>query len=487
MGMITEIDRDRARGALLGLACGDAVGTTVEFCSRDTFEPLTDMAGGGPFRLGAGQWTDDTSMALCLAESLVSCGRFDPRDQTERYVRWWREGHLSSTGTCFDIGNTTRSALSGFEHSGNPFSGPTDPNSAGNGSIMRMAPAVLYHAPHHEAAVHYAGESSRTTHGARAAIDACRLMADRLLAVLEGADKEEMLLRPFRTVTGPPLAPEIQAIADGAWKGKPRSAIRGTGYVVESLEAALWCFDRTDSYREAVLLAANLGDDADTTAAVCGQLAGAYHGASGIPADWLARLHMRERIEDVAEQLAVTWPLPYGRCYWVEPGRVLAGEYPGHWDAQKARARIRALMHLGVRTFVNLMEEDETNLAGEPFRPYAPDVREEAQRIGLGRVPACLRFPIRDLGVPSRGQLAEILQAIEDSLDREEPVYVHCWGGRGRTGMVVGSLLIRHGHATREDFVEKISLLRKHDLGGGRSPETEEQVSLVRGAAGYGR
>jgi hypothetical protein len=144
-------------------------------------------------------------------------------------------------------------------------------------------------------------------------------------------------------------------------------------------------------------------------------------------------------------------------------------------------------LHLGVRTFVNLMEEDETNRAGEPFRPYAPDVREEAQRIGLGRVPACLRFPIRDLGVPSRGQLAEILQAIEDSLDGEEPVYVHCWGGRDRTGTVVGSLLIRHGHATREDFVEKISLLRKHDLGGGRSPETEEQISLVRGSAGYGR
>ena len=123
---------------MIGLAVGDAVGTTVEFKAPGTFAPVSDMVGGGPFGLRPGQWTDDTSMALCLAESLIECGGFDARDQMERYVRWWREGHLSSTGKCFDIGNTTRAALSRFEKTGDPFAGSTEPNVAGNGSLMRL-------------------------------------------------------------------------------------------------------------------------------------------------------------------------------------------------------------------------------------------------------------------------------------------------------------------------------------------------------------
>lgn len=105
---------ERYRGCLLGLAVGDAVGTALEFLSPGAFEPITDMVGGGPFGLKPGQWTDDTSMALCLAESLIACGALDPIDNLQRYVRWWREGHLSSTGRCFDIGNTVRAALTTF-------------------------------------------------------------------------------------------------------------------------------------------------------------------------------------------------------------------------------------------------------------------------------------------------------------------------------------------------------------------------------------
>src|SRR5437773_1164620 len=112
---------ERYRGSLLGLAVGDALGTTLEFKRPGTFEPIDDMVGGGPFGLQAGEWTDDTSMALCLAESLIECRGFDPNDQMKRYVRWWREGHLSSNGICFDIGNTVRRALVAFERSGKPF------------------------------------------------------------------------------------------------------------------------------------------------------------------------------------------------------------------------------------------------------------------------------------------------------------------------------------------------------------------------------
>ena len=225
---------DRFRGCLLGLASGDAVGTTVEFRPRGSFDPLTDMVGGGPFGLQPGQWTDDTSMALCLAESLVEFGGFDPRDQMERYVRWWTEGHLSSNGRCFDIGNTVRSALQRFKDSGNPWSGSTDPFSAGNGSIMRLAPVPIFFFETEDEAVLRSAESSRTTHGAQECVDACRLFAMLLHRALSGMGKGE-IVAPVPNIAGGPLAPKIQAVADGSYLQKSEAEIRGSGYVVESL------------------------------------------------------------------------------------------------------------------------------------------------------------------------------------------------------------------------------------------------------------
>jgi ADP-ribosyl-[dinitrogen reductase] hydrolase len=160
--------RGRYHGALLGLAAGDALGTTLEFKSPGTFKPLSDMVGGGPFNLQPGQWTDDTSMALCLGESLVRCHGFDPKDQMERYCRWWQEGYLSYTGRCFDIGLTVSAALSKYTEAGDPFMGSVDRRTAGNGSLMRLAPVPLAYRANPELAIHYAGESSRTTHGAPA-------------------------------------------------------------------------------------------------------------------------------------------------------------------------------------------------------------------------------------------------------------------------------------------------------------------------------
>jgi ADP-ribosyl-[dinitrogen reductase] hydrolase len=168
---------ERFRGCLLGLAVGDAVGTSVEFHPRDTFEPLTDMMGGGPFNLMPGQWTGDTSMALCLGTSLAERDGFDPRDQIERYSRWADEGYLSSTGTCFDIGDTVASALRRFRRTGEPYAGSTDPQSAGNGCIMRLAPIPMFFYPDLKKAERYGAESSRTTHGATEYVDACRLLA----------------------------------------------------------------------------------------------------------------------------------------------------------------------------------------------------------------------------------------------------------------------------------------------------------------------
>ena len=291
---------DRFRGALLGLAVGDAVGTAVEFHPRGTFVPLTDMVGGGPFKLAKGQWTDDTSMALCLATSLVERNGFDPLDQITRYCRWREDGYLSSTGTCFDIGKTISAALARFRRTGDPFAGSTDSKSAGNGSIMRLAPIPMFFFADLDATERHAAESSRTTHGAEECVDGCRLLGRIISRALLGAAKDDVALGDRELFSG---APAIAAIARGTYIDKPVAAIRGTGYVVDSLEAAMWCFMQTSTFKDAILAAANFGDDADTTAAVCGQIAGAFYGESQIPVTWLESLAMRAEIGELADAL----------------------------------------------------------------------------------------------------------------------------------------------------------------------------------------
>lgn len=288
---------------MLGLAAGDAVGTALEFRAPGTFEPIADMTGGGPFALKPGEWTDDTSMALCLAESLVECAGFDETDQMERYVRWWKDGHLSSTGTCFDIGSTVRGALARYLGTGEAFAGSTDSNASGNGSLMRLAPVVLAFASRPELAVTMAGDSSRTTHGSAQCVDSCRLFARYLLRTLGGASKEEINAMHGLVDAEVPMHQAVLAIAGGSFTRRDPPDIRGTGYVVAALEAAMWAFHRGRDFRETILLAANLGDDADTTAAIAGQIAGAHWGEEGIPAEWREKLAMRGRIESLADGL----------------------------------------------------------------------------------------------------------------------------------------------------------------------------------------
>ena len=299
--------RDRFRGCLLGLVAGDALGTTLEFKRPGSFEPIDDMVGGGPFRLQPGQWTDDTSMALCLATSLVGCGGFDATDQMQRYVRWWREDYLSSTKSYLDIGNTVSAALSRSIEHGDPYAGSTDPYSVGNGSLMRLAPVPMCFAGDATEAMAMAGESSRTTHQAQEAVDACRYFAGLLIGALRGVNKETLLSPGLCPVEGPwerdPLAEKIARVADGSFKDRNPPDIRGTGYVVDALEAALWAFHRSDDFRKGALLAVNLGDDADTTGAIFGQITGAHYGAETIPAVWRKKLTTAEEITSLADHL----------------------------------------------------------------------------------------------------------------------------------------------------------------------------------------
>ena len=301
-----EPDLDRCRGALLGLAIGDALGATVEFMPPGTFEPMIEILGGGPHGLMPGEWTDDTSMALCLAESLIECTGFNAEDQLDRYVRWWKNGHLSSTGICFDIGITTKAALEKFQETGQP-SGLTSPDTAGNGSIMRLAAVPIFYANSMDDAVIFAAESSATTHAAEEAVDACRYMAAVMVRALWGSEKEEVLAP---ALTGE-LSGNVNRVAFGSFRIFNPPQIRGSGYVVESLEAALWAFHNTDNFADGARMAVNLGDDADTTGAVYGQIAGAFYGQSGIPRHWVDTLAQRDLIIDYADRLYDLRPLSY--------------------------------------------------------------------------------------------------------------------------------------------------------------------------------
>ncbi len=295
---VASMAEDRAVGALLGLAVGDAVGTTLEFTRRDSQPPLTDMVGGGPFGLEPGQWTDDTAMALALADSLLQRGGLEEQDLLARFVAWHEKGEYSCTGTCFDIGIATRQALARWRRTGANHCGATAPDTAGNGSLMRLAPVALRF--HRDLVLlrDAAERQSRTTHAASKAVDACIAFAELLALAIGGASREE-LLRPHPG----PWAGAIGEIMAGGWRGKTRQQIGSSGYVAHSLEATLWCLDQTRDFRGAVLLAANLGGDADTTAAITGQLAGALYGAAGIPTEWRQRVAWGERIQAVARQL----------------------------------------------------------------------------------------------------------------------------------------------------------------------------------------
>lgn len=295
-----SLDPKRAQGCLLGLAVGDALGTTLEFKSPGSFEPLMDMQGGGPFNLQPGAWTDDTSMALCLADSLLEKG-WDPTDQMQRYCRWWHQGYRSSTDRCFDIGNTVSSALHRFEQSGDPMSGSTDPYSAGNGSLMRLAPIPLfYHADSH-LAEQRAAEMSCTTHAAPSCVDACRYATRLIIHLLHGLEKEIALTLAAKTRE---LCPGIQEVVEGSFRVRQPPEIKGSGYVVKSLEAALWAFYHSSDFKTGALLAVNLGDDADTTGAIYGQIAGAAYGIEAIPATWKERIVHYQEIVEVGIQLS---------------------------------------------------------------------------------------------------------------------------------------------------------------------------------------
>jgi ADP-ribosylglycohydrolase len=264
-------------------------------------------------------------MALALADSLTTVG-WDLNDQARRFVQWWQTGEYSVNGRCFDIGITTRYALSRFAQTGDArLSGDSSERASGNGSIMRLAPVAMrfvHRFPNNLAELsRFAAESSLTTHASPQCLSACRYLTLILCGLMHGIDRDEVFepnwipLKHLREIE--PLHPEVDEVSRGSFRDRHPPDIKGSGYVVRSLEAALWAFHRAGDFGEAVLRAVNLGDDADTTGAVCGQLAGACWGEPGIPEDWRTGLARRELID---RQLLRFPLLPFYETtdFWVE-------------------------------------------------------------------------------------------------------------------------------------------------------------------------
>lgn len=327
----------RIKGALYGLAVCDALGGPVEFKARGSFEYVTAMLPNGNFGLPAGCFTDDTSMALCLAHSLLeSQGKSDILDQVKKYVSWWQTGYMSSTDKCFDIGNATRNALDTWDdmlsqiQQDDAFpvertqsyilSYITDDfakeHCCGNGSLMRVLPTALI-SPAEPDAVKLAHDSSLPTHPHPRCIQACMIYTTLVHRALKGASKTDLALSindvinhisadtstsPIDSVLAERFKP-YRSLED--WKTTSVESIRSTGYVVDTLEASLWAFFTCNTFEDAAIRAVNLGDDADTVGAICGGLAGAYHGFEAIPEKWLRKMRKVELLEQTAQQILI--------------------------------------------------------------------------------------------------------------------------------------------------------------------------------------
>ncbi|MGK3115390.1 ADP-ribosylarginine hydrolase Tri1 [Candidatus Pantoea formicae] len=302
-----QILRDRAIGALAGLAIADAVGTTLEFSARDE-RTIHDMVGGGPFNLKPGEWTDDTTMALCLAETYLSKKSLDLTDFRNRMVNWYHFGVNSVNGRCFDIGNATRYALDEYLKFGSEWFGNTGVDSAGNAAIIRLSPCAIFNRYSLLNTLFDAEQQSKATHGAVESLDCSRLLGLILYHLLNGADKYQALSAHII-----PLNARTALINAGEYKNKTRDEIRSSGYVIDTLEAALWAVWHTDNFRDAILLAANLGDDADSVAATTGQIAGVLYGYSGIPVEWKEKLAEGERIVEMGKLLFKFSPCGYAQ------------------------------------------------------------------------------------------------------------------------------------------------------------------------------
>jgi ADP-ribosylglycohydrolase len=295
--------RERFQGALMGLAVGDALAAHTQFRKPGSFAAVGDLLGGGPFDLPRGAWTDDTAMALLLAESLLEQEGFDAQDQVQRFARWQREGYGSATGQCVGIAANVARSLATAQYKRKPFAGSHDPEQLDKEALSRVAPVVMYYFADAAAAVARAVEATRITAQAPMVLDCVRLLAAMLHQALAGRDKPAILRPPRDMWFKSNTRLEVLEIYEGSYTRRSPPEITGGGHILQALEAALWAFHGSDSFREGALMAANLGRDSDVVTATYGALAGAHHGVSAIPGIWRNSLIKQEVVIDTADRV----------------------------------------------------------------------------------------------------------------------------------------------------------------------------------------
>ena len=305
---------DTVRAAVLGLVVGDALGVPVEFISREELEndPVTGMRAFGTHDQPVGTWSDDSSMALCLLESLT--GGIDYEDMMTRFLRWVEEGYMTAYGELFDMGIATRKALVSFARGTSPLEcGGSGIHDNGNGSLMRILPLALYlHCrmgqdfPQNPEAYQIIHNASALTHAHPISQMACGIYCATVNQLLLGKSDLQAGISQAKDFyrSQPDFAPflkNFQRVDMETLQVLPREEISSSGYVVHTLEAALWCLVQHDNYRACLLEAVNLGSDTDTVAAVAGGLAGLRFGLESIPAEWLEVIARLEDIEALCQ------------------------------------------------------------------------------------------------------------------------------------------------------------------------------------------
>lgn len=288
----------RQKGCFYGLIVGDALGGPLEFKDRDTRPLLTEMAEIKHFDLPPGSWSDDTSMMLCIAESLTVSGRGeqDRVDQLNRFTEWWRNGHNSVNGECFDIGGTVKTALRRFKFYKEPVALTDDEMFQGNGSLMRLAPVPMMFWYDVERAGIESALSSETTHANSLCKDICKLFGKMVAHAIQGVNKERILATDRTSTEYDAL---LVPILEQAYRSKRRDEIQSSGWALHTIETVLWAFANTDNFEDGLILVINLAGDADTNGAIYGMLAGAHYGYDAIPPRWLGDLQRPDMIERV--------------------------------------------------------------------------------------------------------------------------------------------------------------------------------------------
>jgi len=306
--------KNTIESGLFGLAVGDALGVPVEFKSRTYLKqnPVTEMFGFGTHHQPIGTWSDDSSLAFCLAESL--CSGYDLNDIARNFVKWYTAELWTPHGQVFDIGIATRQAILNIAKGHQPdLCGGFSESDNGNGSLMRIFPLVFYLQKENDIEVIYqkVKEVSSVTHAHFRSIFACFIYVIYSLEILKEKDKFEAYIEMKNTVSvflkdkkfNPAEIQLFDRILKNDISEYPENEIHSSGYVLHSLEASIWCFLNSDSYEETVLKAVNLGEDTDTTGAIVGGLAGIYYGIENIPNKWIENLVRTNDIKDLAERL----------------------------------------------------------------------------------------------------------------------------------------------------------------------------------------